>query len=74
MKCKYCELTFEGAPTKKVIRGKQHVFCSEECFRYYHYRIPKFDTQRVLGERAVRISSLPDFRVLIEEDGDKEGE
>lgn len=68
MKCSYCGEVFEGDPTKKVIRGKPYVFCSEMCYRFHHYRIPKHDMKNVLGEGAVRVYGVPDFSIFIDEE------
>ena len=65
MKCEYCGEVFQDNPTKKVIRGKPHVFCSEMCYRFHHYRIPKHDLQHVIGD-SVRVYGIPDFSVLID--------
>ena len=70
MKCEYCGENFSREPTRKVIKGEQHIFCCEMCYRFYHYRVPKHD-MNVEGTGTVRIHGIPDFRVLIEEDEQK---
>lgn len=72
MKCAYCGEAFTREATKKTIRGKHFIFCSETCYRFHHYRIPKHDTKLVEGPGTVRIHGVPDFRVLIAEDEKKE--
>ena len=71
MKCEYCGEEFQDDPTRKVIRGKRHIFCSEMCYRFYHYRVPKHDMKHVLGN-AVRVYGIPDFSVFIDNDEKKE--
>ena len=72
MKCEYCGEVFQDNPTNKTIRGKKHIFCSEMCYRFHHYRVPKHDMKLVEGPETVRIHGVPDFRVLIAEDEKKE--
>lgn len=45
--CEFCERTFEKGPYKRILRGKDYVFCSASCFVLYHYRVPKFDMDRM---------------------------
>ena len=73
MKCEYCGEVFQDDPTRKVIRGKRHIFCSEMCYRFHHYRVPKHDMQKVIGEGAVRVYGIPDFGIFIDEENEKKG-
>ena len=50
MKCEFCERIFENLPYKRVIRGKQHIYCSEGCFNLWHYNYPKFDMEEMYRE------------------------
>ena len=70
MKCERCGESFDREATKKTIKGRQHIFCSEMCYRFYHYRVPEHDTKRIFGSgsNTVRITGVPDFRVLVAED------
>ena len=71
MKCEYCGENFSREPTRKVIKGKEHIFCCEMCYRFHHYRVPKHN-MNVEGIGTVRIHGVPDFRVLIAGDDKKE--
>ena len=43
MKCEYCERTFENNPYKRVVRGKEYIYCGEGCFNLWIYKWPKLD-------------------------------
>lgn len=67
MKCNYCGRVFEKGPVKKVIRGKQHIFCSEGCYNLHFHRIPKFDVDRMYSIYTVSVL-VPDIEELIEKE------
>ena len=50
MKCEYCGMVIKDkpwfAPLRKELQGKKHIFCTENCFVHYLYKVPK---ERVLG-------------------------
>ena len=71
MKCEYCGEVFQDDPTRKVIRGKRHIFCNEMCYRLYHYRVPRHDMQDLLGT-DVRVYGIPHFSVFIDNDEKEE--
>jgi len=66
MKCEYCEKTFDEEPTKKVIKGKDHIFCTECCYNFFIYNYPKRDLPSMYSNFVVYVS-VPNFRQLIEE-------
>jgi len=39
-KCEYCSRPIKNELVNKIIRGKQHIFCTEFCFRLYFYSVP----------------------------------
>jgi|GEM_PF-1340886 len=66
-KCEYCLRPIKGEPTIKNLRGQEHVFCTEFCFRLYFYDVPKItykDLQKMYALRCLSIKS-PDFRTLV---------
>jgi hypothetical protein len=39
-KCEYCGRPLKRGPVVKVRRGKEHIYCSEFCFRLHFYDVP----------------------------------
>ncbi|MBW2030855.1 MAG: hypothetical protein JRH06_06965 [Deltaproteobacteria bacterium] len=66
MKCEYCGRTIKGKPARKTMKGTDHIFCTEMCFRLEYYQVPKFDLNSVYEKKTISIE-CPDFRELIEE-------
>ena len=65
--CEYCGRPIKGAPEMKVLRGKNHTFCTEFCFRLYFYDVPTItyaNLQKMYALRCVTVKS-PDFRTLV---------
>lgn len=70
MNCQYCGRTIKGKPVKKVLRGQVHIFCTEMCFRFHYWKVPKFDLNAVY-EKHTQSLQCPDFRELIKEQEEK---
>ena len=66
MKCDYCGRAIKGKSVKKMLRGVKHVFCTEMCFRFHFYGVPRFDLQAVYEKHTVSVA-IPDFRELIKD-------
>jgi len=67
--CEYCERPIKADPVKKTLRGKEHIFCTEFCFRLSFYDVPKItydDLKKMYALRCVTMK-VPDFRSLIVE-------
>ena len=67
--CEYCGRSIKGEPTIKVLRGKDHTFCSEFCFRLHFYKVPTIsyeDLQEMYSLRCITIHA-PDWQELIGE-------
>lgn len=37
--CDQCGRPIKGEPVKKALRGKEHYYCSDFCFRLYFYGV-----------------------------------
>ena len=71
--CEYCERPIKFDPVIKILRGKEHVFCTEFCFRLYFYYVPKItyeDLKKMYELRCVTMKA-PDFHTLIVESNEK---
>jgi hypothetical protein len=67
--CLYCDRLIKGTPEIKTLRGKEHTFCSEFCFRLYFYNAPKItydDMKKMYALRFVTINA-PDLHELVGE-------
>lgn len=67
--CECCARPIKGTPEIKTLRGKEHTFCSEFCFRLYFYSAPKStydDMKKMYALRFVTIH-VPDLHELIGE-------
>jgi hypothetical protein len=67
--CEFCKRPIMSGPVTKILRGKEHVFCTEFCFRLYFYDVPTItneDLKKMYDLRCVTIKA-PDFRTLIVE-------
>jgi hypothetical protein len=70
VKCEYCGRPIKGKPEVRVLRGTEHTFCTEFCFRLYFYDVPTItyaDLQKMYQLRCVTIKA-PDFRTLVYEE------
>ena len=71
--CEYCDRPIKADPRIKILRGKEHVFCTEFCFRLSFYDVPRIsrnDLEKMYELRCVTMR-VPDFRTLIVEDTQK---
>ena len=71
--CEYCERPIKSDPVIKILRGKEHVFCTEFCFRLYFYDVPRItyeDLKKMYELRCVTVKA-PDFHTLIVESNEK---
>ena len=69
-KCEYCSRPIKSGQVIKKIRGKQHIFCSEFCFRLSFYSVPTIsyeDLNKMYSLWCVDIKA-PDFRTLVVEE------
>lgn len=66
MKCEYCGRTIKGEPIRKKLKGEKHIFCTEMCFRFHYWKVPKFDLNAVYEKHSQSVD-VPDFRELIKE-------
>jgi hypothetical protein len=69
-KCEYCSRSINREQVHKMIRGKQHIFCSEFCFRLYFYSVPtiSYDDLNKMYELWCVDVKAPDFRTLVVEE------
>lgn len=68
--CEFCERPLKVSRIVKTLRGKEHVFCTEFCFRLYFYDVPRIthkDLEKMYELRCVTMNP-PDFRTLVVED------
>ena len=71
--CEFCDRPIKADPIIKTLRGQEHVFCTEFCFRLYFYDVPKIsydDLKKMYELRCVTVNA-PDFRSLVVEDIEK---
>ena len=54
-KCEFCERKFQKGSYERTLRGKKHIFCSASCFVLHHYRVPKFDMDKMYEETTASI-------------------
>jgi hypothetical protein len=67
--CEYCKRPIKSGEVIKRMRGKEHVFCTEFCFRLSFYDVPRItyeDLKKMYELRCVTVNA-PDFRTLIAE-------
>jgi hypothetical protein len=64
IRCEYCSRPITGKPVKKALRSKEHIFCSEFCFRLYFYSVPTISYDDLQKMYALYCVSLPakDYR------------
>jgi hypothetical protein len=68
-KCEYCDRPIKGEPEIKTLRGTEHIFCSEFCFRLFLYSAPNITYEELKKMYALRFIPIyaPDLHELIEE-------
>ena len=69
-KCEYCSRPIKNELVNKIIRGKQHIFCTEFCFRLYFYSVPTIsfdDLNKMYSLWCVEVEA-PEFRTLVVEE------
>jgi hypothetical protein len=59
IQCEYCSRPIKGNPVNKVLRGKEHIFCSEFCFRLHFYSVPTISYDNLQKMYAFYCVSLP---------------
>ena len=70
LRCEFCQRPIKGQPVKKVLRSKEHLYCTEFCFRLAFYDVPRItfeDLQQMYEMRCVTVKP-PDFHSLIVEE------
>ena len=68
--CEYCGRPIKSEPVNKVLRGKEHTYCSGFCFRLYFYDVPTIsyaDLQKMYSVGCINVPG-PDFLRRIEEE------
>jgi len=65
-RCECCNRPIQGTPEIKTLRGKEHTFCSEFCFRLYFYNAPKvsYDDMKKMYELRFVTTDVPDLHYL----------
>ena len=67
VQCEFCQRPIKGRPVRKALRGKEHVFCSEFCFRLHFYNAPKIsyeDLQKMYSFYCVSIPAREYHQIL----------
>jgi ribosome-binding protein aMBF1 (putative translation factor) len=57
-KCEFCGRTIKGDPEIRIRRGKEHIYCSDFCFKMHFYDVPTItneDLQKFYNLRCVSI-------------------
>ena len=64
IQCEYCSRLIKGDPTKKTLRGRERIYCSEFCFRLQFYDVPKISYDDLQKMYAFYCVSIPaqDYR------------
>ena len=58
-RCEYCTRTIKDDPVLKTIKGKQHIYCSEFCYRLLFYNAPAITYDDMQKMYAFYCVSLP---------------
>jgi len=56
--CEYCGRPIKGEPEIRVRRGKEHIYCSDFCFKLHFYDAPTItdeDLQKMYALRCVPV-------------------
>ena len=56
--CEYCDRPIKNKPTRKILRGKSHIFCSEFCYLLSFYDVPKIsydDLKKMYSLRCISV-------------------
>lgn len=59
IRCDYCGRPLKAGPVKKTLRGKEHIFCSEFCFRLHFYNVPTISYDDLQKMYAFYCVSIP---------------
>ena len=57
-RCEYCGRPITGEPEIKILRGVEHVYCSDFCFKLHFYDVPTIsydDLQDMYKLRCVSV-------------------
>jgi hypothetical protein len=57
-RCEYCDRLITTEPEVKVLRGVEHVYCSDFCFKLHFYDVPTIsheDLQEMYRLRCVPV-------------------
>jgi len=57
-KCEYCGRPIKGDPEIKILRGVEHIYCSDFCFKLHFYDVPTIsyeDLQNMYRLRCVPV-------------------
>ncbi|MBN1227255.1 MAG: hypothetical protein JXA79_09705 [Deltaproteobacteria bacterium] len=57
-KCEYCDRPITDKPEIKLLRGVEHIYCSDFCFKLHFYDVPKIsyeDLQEMYRLRCVSV-------------------
>ena len=57
--CEYCGRNIKGDPEVRMLRGVDHVYCSEFCFKLHFYDAPNLsyeDLQNMYDLRCISIT------------------
>jgi hypothetical protein len=67
MRCEYCARPIKYSPVKKVLKGREHTYCSEFCFRLHFYSVPAIsydDLQKMYQMYCVSLPAPDYYRTL----------
>jgi hypothetical protein len=56
-KCEYCGRPLTGAPEVKVLRGVEHIYCSDFCFKLDFYDVPTISYENL--KEMYRLRCVP---------------
>jgi len=64
--CEFCNRPIKQTPEIRMLRGKEHTFCTEFCFRLYFYNAPKCGYDDMKNMYALRFipMEVPDLHYL----------
>jgi|WetSurMetagenome_2_1015567.scaffolds.fasta_scaffold1456781_1 hypothetical protein len=68
-KCEFCGRIIKDDPVRKVLRGKNHVYCSDFCFRLNFFGAPPISYEELQNMYSYYCVSLPakDFYKTVNE-------
>jgi hypothetical protein len=56
--CEYCGRPIKGEPEIKTLRGVEHVYCSDFCFKLDFYDVPALTYERLQNMYNLRCVSV----------------